>query len=66
MGETGNNNGKKGKNPQNNRSGMLFCLIIALVLVMSFFYLMNQFDESTNKKITYNEFITMLEGGNVS
>ncbi len=66
MGEIDNNNGKKGKNPQNNRSGMLFCLIIALVLVMSFFYLMNQFDESTNKKITYNEFITMLEGGNVS
>ena len=66
MGETGNNNGKKGKNPQNNRSGMLFCLIIALVLVMSFFYLMNQFDESSNKKITYNEFITMLEGGSVS
>ncbi len=66
MGETGNNNGKKGKNPQNNRSGMLFCLIIALVLVMSFFYLMNQFDENSNKKITYNEFITMLEGGSVS
>ena len=66
MGETGNNNGKKEKNPQNNRSGMLFCLIIALVLVMSFFYLMNQFDENSNKKITYNEFITMLEGGSVS
>lgn len=66
MGDTGNNNGKKGKNPQNNRSGMLFCLIIALVLVMTFFYMMNQFDERTNKKITYNEFITMLEGGNVS
>ncbi len=65
MGDIGNNNGKKGKTPQNNRSGMLFCLIIALVLVMTFFYMMNQFDERTNKKITYNEFITMLEGGNV-
>ena len=66
MGDTGNNNGKKGKAPQNNRSGMLFCLIIALVLVMTFFYMMNQIEERTNKKITYNEFITMLEGGNVS
>ena len=66
MGDTGNNNGKKGKGPQDNRSGMLFCVIIALVLVMMFFYMMNQFDERANKKITYNEFITMLEGGNVS
>ena len=66
MGDTGNNNGKKGKSPQDNRSGMLFCLIIALVLVMTFFYMMNQFDERANKKVTYNEFITMLEGGNVS
>ncbi len=66
MGDTGNNNGKKGNSPQNNRSGMLFCLIIALVFVMFFFYMMNQFEERTNKKITYNEFITMLEGGNVS
>ncbi len=66
MGDTGNNNGNKGKGPQNNRSGMLFCLIIALVLVMTFFYMMNQFDERANKKITYNEFITMLEGGTVS
>ena len=66
MGDTGNNNGKKGKTPQNNRSGMIFCLIIALVLVMTFFYMMNLVEERTNKKITYNEFITMLEGGNVS
>ena len=64
MGETGNSNGKK--KPQNNRSGMLFCLVIALVLVMTFFYMMNQFDERANKKITYNEFITMLDGGTVS
>ncbi|MBR6537595.1 MAG: ATP-dependent zinc metalloprotease FtsH [Lachnospiraceae bacterium] len=66
MGDTGNNNGKKGKTPQNNRSGMIFCLIIALILVMTFFYMMNLVEERTNKKITYNEFITMLEGGNVS
>ncbi len=66
MGETGNNNGKRGKGQQNNRNGMFFCLIVALIVVMSFFYMMNKIEEGTNKKITYNEFITMLEGGTVS
>jgi len=66
MGEIGDNNGKKGKGSQSNRSGMLFCLILALVIVMMFFYVMNQVEERTNKKISYDEFITMLEGGTVS
>ena len=66
MGETGNNNGKKGKGSQNGRSGMLVCLIIALVMVMMFFYMMNQIEESTNQKITYNEFVTMLDGNKVA
>ena len=65
MGETGNNN-KNGKGQPNNRSGMLFCLIVALILVMTFFYMSHKIDESTNKKISYNDFITMLEGGTVS
>ena len=66
MGETGNNNGKKGKDPQNNRSGMIFCLVIALFMVLMFFYMMNQIKESTNQKVTYDEFVTMLESGMVS
>jgi len=66
MGETGNNNGKKGKTPQNNRSGMIFCFIIAGFIVLMFFYMMNQIEESTNKKVTYDEFVTMLETGKVS
>lgn len=66
MGENNNDNGKKGKSPQNNRSGMLFCLIIALVMVMAFFYMMNQIEESTNKKVTYDEFIFMLENGKIA
>lgn len=66
MGETGNNNGKKGKGPQNNRSGMFFCLIIALVMVITFFYMMNQIEESTNQKVSYDTFIDMLNGGKVA
>ena len=66
MGETGNNNNKKGSGQQNNKSGMLFCLAVALFLVLTFFYMSHKIDERTNKKISYNEFITMLEGGMVS
>ena len=66
MGETGNDNNKKGKGQQNNKNGMLFCLVVAVLLVLTFFYMSHKIDESTNKKITYNDFITMLEGGNVS
>ena len=66
MGETENNNNKKGKGQQNNRSGMFFCIIVALLLVMTFFYMSHKIDESTNKKISYNDFLTMLEGGMVS
>ena len=66
MGENGNNNGKRGKSPQNNRSGMIFCLIIALVMVIMFFYMMNQIEESTNQKVSYDKFITMLNSGEVS
>ena len=66
MGETGNNNGKKDKGSQNNRSGMIFCLVIALFMVLMFFYMMNRIEESTNQKVTYDEFVTMLEAGKVS
>ena len=66
MGENGNNNGKRGKTPQNNRSGMIFCLILALVMVMMFFYMMNQIEESTNQKVSYDKFIKMLNSGEVS
>ena len=65
MGENENNNGRKGKG-MNNRSGMLFCLVVALVMVLMFFYMMNQIEESTNKKVSYDTFIDMLNEGKVS
>ncbi|MGN1083705.1 MAG: ATP-dependent metallopeptidase FtsH/Yme1/Tma family protein, partial [Lachnospiraceae bacterium] len=66
MGENGNNNGKKGKGTQNNRTGMFFCLIVALVMVMMFFYMMNQIEDSANQPVSYDVFLEMLEGGKVS
>ncbi|MDD6036753.1 MAG: ATP-dependent zinc metalloprotease FtsH [Lachnospiraceae bacterium] len=65
MGENENNNGRKGKG-MNNRSGMLFCLVVALVMVLMFFYMMNQIEESTNRKVSYDTFIDMLNEGKVS
>ncbi|MBQ8800533.1 MAG: ATP-dependent zinc metalloprotease FtsH [Lachnospiraceae bacterium] len=45
---------------------MIFCLVIALFMVLMFFYMMNRIEESTNQKVTYDEFVTMLEAGKVS
>ncbi|MCH5273733.1 MAG: ATP-dependent zinc metalloprotease FtsH [Lachnospiraceae bacterium] len=66
MGENSNNNGKKGKGTQSNRTGMIFCLIVALIMVMMFFYMMNQIEDSTNQAVSYDVFLEMLEGGKVS
>ncbi len=66
MGENSNNDGKKGKGPQSNKTGMIFCLIVALVMVMMFFYMMNQIQDSTNQSVSYDVFLEMLEGGKVS
>lgn len=60
MGEPGNNK-KNGK--QNNRRSMIICLITALIMVMMFFYMSDQIKESTNKKISYDSFVSMLEEG---
>ncbi len=66
MGENSNNDGKKGKGTQSNKTGMIFCLIVALVMVMMFFYMMNQIQDSTNQSVSYDVFLEMLEGGKVS
>lgn len=66
MGENSNNDGKKGKGPQSSKTGMIFCLIVALVMVMMFFYMMNQIQDSTNQSVSYDVFLEMLEGGKVS
>lgn len=56
-----NNNDKKGKQP--NRTGMIFCLVLAFIMMLMFFYMMNRVEEGTNQSVTYDVFLQMLESG---
>lgn len=58
-----NKNDKNGK--QSNRSGMIFCILIALFMVLIFFYMMSRIEESTNQPVPYNTFLEMLADGKV-
>lgn len=62
MGE--NNNDKNGK--QSNRTGMIICIVIAALMVMTFFYMMNRIEESTNQAVAYNVFLEMLNNQKVA
>ncbi len=55
------NNDKKNDGKKNSpRSGWLFCLLAAVVLVFAFSYLSKQFEESSMIEISYNEFLEQL------
>lgn len=56
MDNNGNQNNKK-----MNRNGMFAALIIAACLLTLFSYLSNQIQKTTNKEVTYDKFVTMLE-----
>ncbi len=60
----GDNNGGSGRN-NNNHSTLLVFMIVTLVtlLVMSFFSRMT--GSSTSQEITYDQFLTLLDNGNV-
>ena len=58
--ENKDQNQKKG-----NRSGLIICLLIALGTFLVFSFMNNQIKSATNKKITYDQFIDMLEAGTV-
>ena len=58
-----NNNQNSNFNP-NKRMGLI-CLGAALVLFLLFSYMTNLVKQSTHREITYNEFMTMLEQGDV-
>lgn len=57
-----NNNNKK----KSNRYGWLFCLVAALLVVLSFAYMSKQLEAGSLKQITYGEFVELLEQGKVS
>lgn len=64
-GPGGGNNGSNGNNNQKKQS-LLLLLIAALVSLMLMSWLMQAFTGSQQKEITYNEFITLLESGQIS
>lgn len=58
-----NNNNKPNKN--NNKTGLLICLIAAVCMFAIFLIMNNQLKESTHQKISYDKFLDMLEDGEI-
>ncbi|MCR5202973.1 MAG: ATP-dependent zinc metalloprotease FtsH [Lachnospiraceae bacterium] len=54
------NNDKKG-----NKKSIVVALIIAIIFFIGFFYMNNQVKNATNKEISYDKFIEMLEDNEV-
>lgn len=61
--ENNQNNNKKPNSA--NKSGIIICLIVAAVIYIMYSYMRNLLDETTNKEISYNSFIQMLENGKI-
>lgn len=58
-----NKNDKQNKNNFPNKSAIIITLISALFIWYMFSFIQNQIKESTNKEVTYPEFLKMLEKG---
>ncbi len=60
-----NKNNKSNKNGMPNRTAIIITLISALFLWYMFSMVQDQIRESTNKEVTYNEFMDMLDNGKI-
>jgi len=58
-----NKNNNQNKNNFPNKSALIITLIAALFIWYMFLFIQNQIRESTNKEVSYPEFIKMLEKG---
>jgi cell division protease FtsH len=59
------NNNKQNKNSSPNKMVIIITLVSALVIWYMFWTLSEQIKDSTNKEITYNEFLQMLDDDKV-
>lgn len=59
-----NNNRQDPKKSQNKRS-VIICLVAALGMFLVFSFMNSQVEKASNKEITYDQFIKMLEDGQV-
>ena len=60
-----NNNRKDEQNKKNNRNGIILCLVVAIGVFLVFSFMQRQVKSATNKEITYDRFLEMLEDGQV-
>lgn len=56
-----NRNDKNNNNNKMNKTGWIIVLVAAISIFSMFSYLSNQLKESTNKEVSYDEFLRMLE-----
>lgn len=59
-----NKNDKK-NNGLNNKKALIYCLVAAVITLVLFTYMSDQVKESSRKEVTYNEFLTMLNKGEI-
>lgn len=64
----GNNNNNGGGNKKGNmpgRSGLIICLVAALLMVIMFSYMSKQMEAATTKEISYTEFHRMVDNNQI-
>ena len=55
----------RNQDKKNNRTGIIICLLVALGTFLVFSFMNSQVKNATNKEISYDQFLQMLEDGNV-
>jgi len=60
-----NQRNKKNNKKSTNKNGIIICLIGAVIIYLMFSYMSNMVRESTNKEISYGQFIEMIEEDNI-
>lgn len=60
-----NNNNKQDPRKNQNRKNIIICLAIALGMFLIFSFMNSQVEKASNREITYDQFIKMLEDGQV-
>lgn len=58
-----NNNNRQDPRKSQNKRSIIICLIAALGMFLVFSFMNSQVEKASNKEITYDEFIKMLEDG---
>lgn len=59
------NGGDDDRQKKQNRRGIIICLLVAVGVFLVFSLMNHQIQQMTNKEITYDQFIKMLEDGQV-